>query len=94
MAPVGDAVGFVDRDKDRLAARQQLRKARDTQALRSNIEKVQLAGEIAGAHSTGLGTGTTRMDALGPQPETAELLHLILHQRDERRDHQSGAAEG
>ena len=87
-------MGLVDGHQHRLSSFQKLREAGNTQALGCDVEKVQLAGKIAGAHPTGLDAWAARVNALGPEPVFTELLYLIFHERDEWRDHQRGAAEG
>ena len=64
VAPLGDAMGFVDGHQRRFSLGQHFGEARDAQALRRDEEELQFAGEIIDAGLPGGGAIAAGMDAL------------------------------
>ena len=94
MAPHGDAMRLVNRDQARRALGQEFGKARHGQTLGSDVEKIQLARDILLAHAPRFEPVAPRMDPLGLEPLLAQLVRLVLHQCDQRADHDRGIAAG
>ena len=92
MAPLRDAVGFVDGDQTRLALRKHLRKARHPQPFRRDEQEVERSVQVA---STGFARGFARQPRVDPgdvHPELVELGCLVIHERDQWRNDERGAA--
>ena len=87
MPPLGHAVGLVDGEKGDVDAGQALEKGRRHQPLGRDVEQVQLVRMQLRQHPPRLGRPERRIvegrrHAIGPQ-----AVHLVLHQRDQRRHH-------
>ena len=93
VSPLRDAVRFVDGDQRRLALRQHLRKAAHPQALRRDEQELQLAVQIIDA-SLARDAARSRPEWMRStaKPSSFSLADLVLHQRDQRADHQRRAA--
>ena len=95
MTPGADAVGLIDRHPHQLPLLmnilQQLTGGLHLQALRRQIDQPQ---SIA-AHPSDQVTAPRRIEAAVQasrrNPAPLQVLHLIFHQRDQRRDHQCRA---
>ena len=92
VSPLRDAVRLVDRDQRRCALGEHLGKARHAQALGCDEQKVERAREVVETNLPRRRAVAPGMDALGAKALLAELRHLVFHQRDQRADHQRGAA--
>ena len=91
MAPLRDTVRFVDRQHRRLPVRQALKEVIHHQTFRRDIEQPDAAGAAIRHHLLLLlarhgGVEARRRDAVRQQ-----LIHLIFHQRNQRRHHQRQA---
>ncbi len=85
---------LVDRDQRDLPAGQPLQRARRQQPLRRHIEQVEpavleRAGRLRRGDRVDLRMQRRRRDA-----ELAQARHLVVHERDQRRDHDGGARRG
>ncbi len=87
-------MGLVDGDQHRWTPCQQLRETGHRQPLRGDEQIIQIAGQIVPADLPGTLAIAAGVNTLGPQSELAKPASLVLHQRDERRDHQRGTAAG
>ena len=87
-------MGLVDRDQHRLALGEHLGEAGDGEALGSDEQVVDPPRQIVDADLPRGRPVPSRVDALGAEAELAELADLVLHERDQRRDDQRGAAAG
>ena len=87
VAPLRDAVRLVDGEQGDARALQQRQEARRQQALRRDVEQVELAvGEQRArppARVAGIERGVEERRA---HAELPQRLDLVLHQRDQRRD--------
>ena len=92
VPPLRDAVRLVDRDQNRLALGEHLGEAGDREALRRDEQEVEAARQVVDAGLARRGAVAAGMDALGGEADLAQLRHLVLHEGDERRDDQGGAA--
>ena len=92
VAPLRDAMGFVDGDQRWLALGEHLGEAGDAQALGRDEEELQFAVEVVDAGLAGGGAIAAGVDALHREVALLELGDLIFHQRDQRTDDQRGAA--
>ena len=92
VAPLRDAVRFVDGDERRLALGEHFGKAGDAQALGRDEEELQRAVEVVDAGLAGGGAVAAGVDALDGEVALLELGDLIFHEGDQRADDQRGAA--
>jgi hypothetical protein len=79
-------VGLVDRDCADVPAGQLAREIASQQAFRGDVEQAVLAGievRLAGRHLGGFQRG---IEIGRGHPGGVELVDLVLHQRDQRRD--------
>ena len=60
--------------------------------LRSDVDEVDLAGEQCRLDRAALVGPLRGVEVLGAHADCAERIHLVVHQRDERRDHEPRAA--
>jgi len=92
MPPFADAMRLVDRDQGERDTRDQIAEALAGRPLRRDIDEVEIAGEQPvdrlGAIIVGRGQGG------GVNAEFLGGADLVVHQRDQRRDHQSGPLAG
>ena len=92
VAPLRDAVGFVDGDQGGLALGEHLGKAGDAEALGRDEEELQGAVEVVDAGLARGGAVAAGVDALHGEVALLELGDLIFHEGDQRADDQRGAA--
>jgi len=91
VAPLRDAVGFVDGEQRQPGAAQQLEEARRQQALGRDVQQVEPA-----AREVALGLRRRLRVERGVEhrrfhPGLEERRDLVLHQRDQRRHHHRAA---
>ena len=94
VAPLRDAMRLVDGEQRELGARQQIERALEHEALGGDIQQVELAAQQLGfdrARLAGIERGIEKRRA---HPGLFERRHLVLHERDQRRDHDAGAGAG
>ena len=91
MTPLRDAVRFIDGDERGLSFGQHLRKAGHAQPLGSNKQKLKVALHVVDASLPRALTIAAGVDALGRQAKLLQLAYLVIHQGDERTDHQRGS---
>ena len=87
VPPLRHAVRFVGRKQRQLRAVGQLEAARGGQALGRDVEHVELAGEeraLGGPRRIGV---EGRVEERCAHAQLGQCRDLILHQRDQRRDH-------
>jgi hypothetical protein len=93
VTPFGNAVGFVDGEEGQRNPPQPPDGVGARQTFRRKVEQAE--GSLLGrAHDGALFFG--RLGAIkkrGRDAHIAELRHLVLHQRDERRDHHHGTGQ-
>ena len=91
VAPLRYAMRFVDGEQGNRRPVQQGQETRRQQAFRGYVEQVQFAGQ-QGLLDPGGGIRVQgRIEELGAHAELAQCFHLVLHQRDQRRDHHAHA---
>ena len=90
VPPLGYAVRLVDGEQRDPAALEQPQRRLGAQPLRCHVQQVELTGDkgvldqAAGADVLG------GIEEAGPDTESAQRVHLILHERDQGRDHHPG----
>ena len=90
VPPLGYAVRLVDGEQRDPAALEQPQRRLGAQPLRCHVQQVKLTGDkgvldqAAGADVLG------GIEEAGPDTESAQRVHLILHERDQGRDHHPG----
>src|SRR6266404_9588780 len=92
MAPLGNAMGFVDGEKGNGEALQPVHGAAERDALRRQIEQLILAGSGLLEDMGALVRRSGGVQASSGNAHLEELRDLVLHQRDERGDHDGGAS--
>jgi len=95
VAPLRDAMRLVDGEQGQpgrfLNLFQQGKEAGHQQAFRGDIEQVELAAQQAALHlACGIGADAG-IEEGRLHAELGERIHLILHQRDQRRHHDARA---
>ena len=86
VPPLRDAVRLVDREEGDPALGQQVEEAGQADALRRRVDEVERA-LLHGALDRGLLREAHRgVERRGPHAELGQRRHLVLHQRDQRRD--------
>ena len=93
VAPLADAVGLVDRDERRPELEHQGPEARVGEPLRRDVGELEGAGPKPREPLAHLLRGERRGEEGGRDAARRERLHLVVHQRHERRDHQAGAGQ-
>jgi hypothetical protein len=91
VAPLADAVRFIDRDQRTGQTAQQARKAVRVQALRRDVKQTKAAAGSCAQPTLQLFRTERRSQKRGRNATFSQRVHLILHERNERRNHQSGA---
>ncbi len=85
VAPLGNAVRFIDREQNDLLIFQPIDESFGLNSLGRKIKQVWARrAQIAKGVALVFGR-LARMDAAGAQSQRFELAHLIFHERDERR---------
>ena len=84
---------LVHSHQRRLAFGQHFGEAWNAEPLRRDEQELQLALQIVDAGLPGCGAVAAGVDALHRKAPLFQLRHLIFHQRDQRADHQRGAAQ-
>ena len=91
MAPLRDTVRLVDREQRDATARQKLLGCLVPEALRCDVEQVKLPGQVI-AFNGGAGARIlSRIEKGRTNTHSGKRVDLVLHERDERRDHDTGA---
>ena len=91
MAPLGDAVSFVDGKQGNLCLVQQRQGTRLYQPFRGDVQHVQLALEQGVFQGPLLLHVQGGIEKAGFDAQCLERIHLVLHQRDQRADHHPDA---
>ena len=91
VPPLGHAVRLVDREQRDPAAIEQPHRRFGPQPLRRQVEQVQLARQERRLDPPPLARLLGRVEEPGPHAQRGQRVHLVLHQRDERRDDHAGA---
>ena len=86
VAPLRDAMRFVDGEEGDADPVQQLEGAFPHQALRRDVEQVERSRAGIGLDCPDFGEGECRVEIRGTHSRLQQGVHLVLHQRDERRD--------
>lgn len=92
MAPLGDAVRFVHRQHRQIPVRQMLKEIVEHQPFRGDIQQTNLPAAAAGHHVLLLFAALGRVQTGRRHAVGQQLIDLIFHQRDQRRDHYRQAA--
>jgi hypothetical protein len=80
-------VRFVDGEERDLGARDELQAARGGQPLRRDVDEIERARQEIGLDAARLGHAQRGIEEGCAHAELGERRHLILHESDERRDH-------
>ena len=86
VAPLADAVRLVHGQSGDVPVLQPRQEIRQHQALRRDVEQLVFAGVDAVEPPPGLVAVEGGIDEGRRHAAGFELVHLVLHQRDERRD--------
>ena len=89
VAPLGHAMGLIDDEQPDPGVGDRFPEARQREPLGCHVEEPNLAAYRSGDGVGVRGAGPLRVDQLDATGDAlAERLHLVLHQRHERRDDQ------
>ena len=88
VPPFADAMGLVDRQQLQPHRPHRLQKPRAAEPLRHDVDQAELARRHAVEPVVLLGRRQRAVDERHRQPQRLELIDLVLHQRDQRRDDQ------
>ena len=91
VSPLRDAMRLVDREQRQPQPRQPLQRAVGQQPLRRDVQQVELLLDQVARDAARLGRIEIRMQRAGRHAELAQRRDLVVHQRDQRRDHHRGA---
>ncbi len=91
VAPLRDAVRLVDGEERDARLVEQLEAARRAEPLGRHVQQVELAREQLALDGAGRRGIERRVQELGADAELRERGDLVLHQRDQRRDHHGRA---
>ena len=94
VAPLGDAVGFVDGDEADVEAGEKALELGQGGAFRGNVEDFDAAVPNTLLDQGNLGRGEGAVDETGGNAVGSEGVDLVFHQGDEWGDHESKAVEG
>ena len=92
VAPLRDAVGFVDGEQGDLGARQQIARALAQQTLGRDVEQIEFPRQELALNPRGAGSVETGVQKCGLYPRFIEGRYLISHQGDQRRDDDAAAS--
>ena len=93
MAPLADAVRLVDDQAGRSDAAQRVAECAAAESLRRDVQQAQASGRQLGFHVRALVGHEARVQRGRRDTACAEPVDLVLHQRDERGDHDRRALE-
>ena len=93
MAPLRDTMRLVHHEELGFGLGEDAAEGRIDEALRGDIGEFVLALADGAQRLAQLAVGERGIDHRHFDAEGAQFLHLILHQRDQRRDHHRRAAE-
>src|SRR5437588_231999 len=93
MAPFRDAVRLVDREQRDLRLAELLQESLVVEALGRDVEQLQAAGAKAFGDGSHLVRVEARVEPRCVDAARREEVDLVLHQRDQRRDHDGHAVE-
>ena len=92
VTPVADAVGFVDHDQADAAIGEDAPQ-RLAQRLGGDVQQLQLTPAQLAEHLAALSVAKGRVEQRRFEAEAFQGIHLVFHERDQRRQHQNGAVE-
>ena len=93
VPPLADAVGLVDRQQLQPHRPDRLQEAAAAKAFGHDVDQLVLACRHPVQARAQLGHRERAVDQRHRQPQGLELIDLVLHQGDQRRDHQRQAIE-
>lgn len=91
VAPLGDAVGLVDGEDGDLTPGEQGERRVEAQPLGGEVQQVELTGDELCLHRASLVEVLRGVHEAGTDTEGAQGVHLVLHEGDQRGDHDAGA---
>jgi len=91
VAPLRYAVRLVDREQRDARTIEQLEAAGREQSFGRHVEQVEFAGDERTFDRGGFARAERRIQECRPHAELAQRFHLVVHQRDQRRDDDAGA---
>ncbi len=89
VAPLRHAVRLVDSEQGDIDVRQPFQERRGHEALRRDIEQFQLVSVQPRQHLACRGAAQCRIVERRLHPVGLQCIHLVFHQRDQRRHHDS-----
>ncbi len=93
VPPLADAMGLVDGQQRQPRRPDRLEKPPAAKTLRRHVDQAELAGRHLVQPGVLLGHRQGAVDERHRQPQRLQLIDLVLHQRDQRRDDQRQPVE-
>ena len=93
VPPLADAMGLVDRQQLQPHRPHRLEEPPAAEPLRHHVDQAELAGRHPVEPGVLLGHRQRAVDERDRQAQRLELIDLVLHQGDQRRDHQRQAVQ-
>ena len=94
VPPLADAMGLVDRQQLDPRRADRIAKTPAAEPLRRHVNQAELAGRHPIQPRILLRRGQRAVDEAHRQTQRLKLIHLVLHQGDQRRDDQRQAIQG
>jgi hypothetical protein len=91
VPPLRHAVRFVDREQADARLFEQIEKTRRHEPLGRDIQQIELAVAQRALGGRGLGAGQRRIQIGRAHADLVQRRDLVLHQRDQRRNHDAHA---
>ena len=88
VSPLRDAVRLVHRDETDAQPPQEVREAGQRDPFGRHVEQLEITPERGAPDLRGLVRTHRAVQAAGGDAAGAERVHLVLHERDQRRDHE------
>ena len=93
VAPLADAMGFVDSEQRDSGLSEALGSASRVESLRCDVQQLDFAVVHAGKPVRDLSRGERAVDESSGQPPRGQRVDLIFHQRDEWRHYHGQAGK-
>jgi len=91
VAPLRHAVRFVDGDDAEATASEKREGLRTVQPLGGDVQQVEFSGEVGLLDGLPLGGRLCRVEVARANAVGDQGLYLVVHERDQRADHETGA---
>ena len=94
VAPLRYAVGLVNRQQADIQRTHELGEPRSRQPFGRNVEHLQCSSDCQRPHATSLRVSQRTVQKLRRNAICLQTVHLVFHERDQRRDHDGHTVKG